>query len=120
VALDFASYAFDPNVEYREDSTSRVRLHGSAPCRGFVVLADLYYPGWEALVDGNKASIWKANYAFRAVEVEAGEHEIVFSYRPWAIQLGVPVLVAAIQGIVLFSSWRPLFISFRKLVGIVR
>jgi hypothetical protein len=104
-----------PSVEYREDNTTRVRLHLSAPARGFVVLADLYYPGWEALVDGRRVPIYKANYAFRAVEVGVGEHDIVFSYNPWTTQLGVPVSVATVLGISLFWSWGFLVTGFRRL-----
>lgn len=110
----------EPIVEYTEDSTTRVSLLVSAPSRGFVVLADLYYPGWEATVDGKRVPIYKANYAFRAVEVGAGEHEVIFSYKPWTTHLGVPVAVAAVLGIVLFWNWASLVAGFRKFTGTFR
>ena len=36
---------------------------------GYLVLADTWYPGWRASVDGRSVPILRANYAFRAVFV---------------------------------------------------
>lgn len=47
---------------------------------GYLVLADLFYPGWQATVDGNPAQILRADMVFRAVLLDAGEHTIEFSY----------------------------------------
>jgi uncharacterized membrane protein YfhO len=65
---------------------------------GYLVLADTYYPGWRAFVDGHPAQVWRANYGFRAVAVDAGEHEIEFQYRPRSFVLG-----AAISGVALLA-----------------
>ena len=57
--------------------------------RGFLVLTDNWYPGWEALINGAPAEIYRANYTFRAVPLPEGEHEIVFRYRPMSRTLGM-------------------------------
>ncbi len=101
-------------IEFVEDGISRIRLKAIAPCSGFVVLADLFYPGWIATVDGKDAAIYKANYAFRAVAVPAGEHDIAFSYRPWTTQFGMPVslltafALAAFLFVILFQTRKSL------------
>jgi hypothetical protein len=56
---------------------------------GWVVLAETYYPGWIVSVDGQPAPLLRANYAFQAVAVTAGEHTIVFDYRPRSFRLGL-------------------------------
>lgn len=56
-----------------------------------VVLHDLYYPGWEAYVDGKIRPILRTNLLFRGVEVPAGQHTVEFRFRP----LSVENLVAA-------------------------
>jgi hypothetical protein len=76
-------------VTVNEQGPNRVVLSVDAPASGFVVLTDTLYPGWQATIDGQPAPIWPANLAFRAVAVEAGKHEIVFSYRPRSFTHGL-------------------------------
>ncbi|WP_159730071.1 YfhO family protein [Methylosinus sp. Ce-a6] len=52
---------------------------------GLLVLHDLYYPGWEARVDGSPAPIVKANILFRGVPATKGRHRIEFQFRPFSI-----------------------------------
>ena len=49
-----------------------------------VVLHDIHYPGWEALVDGKPAPILRTNLLFRGVEVGPGTHRVEFVYRPFS------------------------------------
>lgn len=58
---------------------------------GYLVLSDAYYPGWKATVDSQPVSIQRANYAFRAVYVPAGQHTVQFVFDPliWKVGLGV-------------------------------
>ncbi|MGQ9888318.1 MAG: YfhO family protein, partial [Aggregatilineales bacterium] len=66
-----------------------VRVRASAP--GYLLLADAWYPGWRAEVNGQPAPIYRADAMFRAVNVPAGESRVVFAYAPawlpWA-QIG--------------------------------
>ncbi|GAC1335695.1 MAG: hypothetical protein NVSMB26_20820 [Beijerinckiaceae bacterium] len=61
-----------------------VRLEVVADRDGLVVLHDLYYPGWEASVDGIRTPVVKANILFRGVEVPAGSHVVEFKFRPFS------------------------------------
>jgi hypothetical protein len=49
---------------------------------GFLVLADQYYPGWRAYIDGEQVLIYRTNAVLRGVVVPPGEHELVFRYLP--------------------------------------
>ncbi|MBN1582365.1 MAG: YfhO family protein [Anaerolineae bacterium] len=67
---------------------NQVKISTKMPLPGYLVLADTYYPGWRATVDGDRIQILRANTAFRALRLDAGEHEIVFEYRPVSFTAG--------------------------------
>lgn len=84
-----------------EDQEVTIKVQSSSD--GFLFLSDAYYPGWKAYVDGKEKKIYLANYAFRAVEVPRGEHEVVFKYEPrsfwWGIRISLGTGGAVILGI---------------------
>ncbi len=65
---------------------------------GYVVLDDLYYPGWSARVDGRPARILAANGAFRAVAAGPGSHVVRFVYRPASVWIGGALTLAGLAG----------------------
>jgi hypothetical protein len=91
-------------VDYRGGS---VLLRATLGQPGLVFLGDSYYPGWRAYVDGRETPIYRANYAFRAVEVPAGEHEVRFAYAPTALTLGIAGSLAgiALTGGLAAAAW---------------
>jgi uncharacterized membrane protein YfhO len=76
-------------VSIIRDEPERVVVTVRAREPGIVVLADLFYPGWEATVAGSPAPIYRANYLFRGVPVPAGTSEVVFEYRPRSVRYGI-------------------------------
>ncbi|WP_018263487.1 YfhO family protein [Methylobacterium sp. WSM2598] len=50
-----------------------------------LVLHDLYYPGWQARVDGVRRPILRTNLLFRGVEVPKGRHVVEFRFRPLSV-----------------------------------
>jgi hypothetical protein len=71
----------------------RVRIEPVAP--GWLVLADTFFPGWVARVDGQPREILPANVAFRAVAVQPGDKEVEFRYEPLSYRAGAIVSVLA-------------------------
>jgi len=74
---------------------------------GYLVLSDAWYPGWRATVDGADVPLLRANYAFRAVPVPAGEHRVrmVFSPLSWKIGLAISGLTVLFL-ILMVGYWR--------------
>jgi len=62
---------------------------------GYLVTTDAWYPGWRAYVDGQPATLQRANLAFRAVQVPAGQHTVTFRYEPVSVRAGFVVTVLA-------------------------
>ncbi|MBY0358865.1 MAG: YfhO family protein [Candidatus Obscuribacterales bacterium] len=68
---------------------------------GYLVLTDIYYPGWEAFVNGKQRNIFRANYLFRTIQIFPGERSVVFSYRPKSFLLGNIILFCFLTGLFL-------------------
>lgn len=64
----------------------RIEVDVEALVAGVVVLNDVYYPGWIAEVDGKRKEILRADTLFRAVEVPAGRHQVVFRFAPLSLE----------------------------------
>jgi hypothetical protein len=69
------------------DQTVTAQIRSPAPC--LLVVAQTCYPAWQAFVDGERTKVWRANYAFQAVEVPAGNHRVELKYQDGAFRAGV-------------------------------
>jgi hypothetical protein len=58
---------------------------------GVLVLLDLDYPGWTVTVDGQPAESLRIGNLFRGVKLEAGTHQVVWSYRPRSVLIGAVI-----------------------------
>lgn len=76
------------------DQEVTVRASLNAP--GLLVLADAFYPGWRAYVNGRESEIYRANLFFRAVRLEAGEHVVEFRYEPRSFAIGAYLSLATL------------------------
>jgi hypothetical protein len=81
--------------------TTRVELQAESAADGMLVLADTYYPGWRAFVDGVEMPVYRADWALRAVAVPAGRHRVEFSYVPTGFGAG---LAASAAGLMMTAS----------------
>jgi hypothetical protein len=65
-----------------------IAIQTEAPAASLVVISQSHYPAWKAYVDGQPTKIWRANYAFQALEVPAGRHQIQLVYEDKALLAG--------------------------------
>ncbi|MBU6451175.1 MAG: YfhO family protein [Cyanobacteria bacterium REEB67] len=77
--------------------------------RGYFVLADTYYPGWQASIDGHGVEILKANCVQRAVSVEPGEHTLVFKFVPQSLARGAKISIFTLSAWLLILLLAVLF-----------
>ncbi len=86
---------------YRHD---QLHIRVVAPEPGYLVLSNMWYPGWRAWVDDTATDILPANYALQAIPVATGEHSVTLRYLPWSfygpllLTLGGLVLSAILLG----------------------
>jgi Bacterial membrane protein YfhO len=76
---------------------------------GWLVMADMYAPGWHVTVDGRDAKLVRADYTLRAVAIPAGRSRVVVRYRPPGFTLGVLVsglTSALLVALAVSACWR--------------
>lgn len=87
---------------------NRVTLQTDLDDAGFVVLADVYYPGWRATVDGQPVPLYRANSVARALYVPEGQRTITLRFLPLDFVVGtaVSLLTLLLMAGLLLWAWR--------------
>jgi Bacterial membrane protein YfhO len=63
---------------------------------GVAVFSEIFYPkGWHAFIDGKEATILRANFVLRALEVPEGKHTIEFKFEPKPYTAGNNITMAS-------------------------
>jgi hypothetical protein len=83
-------------VEIAARDDQQITIAVNAQTTGWLVLNELYYPGWQVTIDGQPATIQPTNYALRGVCVPAGSHEVTFTFAPRIAILGISLSVIAL------------------------
>ena len=87
-------------------SANRITLNAISQTRAYLVLSKAYYPGWKAYVDGIEKTIFPADYAFRGIPIDPGEHKVEFRYQPISIKIGGIISLLTLSIILLVSVGR--------------
>ncbi len=91
------------NANLRLYSPNKTIVETESDANTLLFFSDNYFPGWKVSIDGKDATIYRANYTFRAVPVEKGVHTVIFSYQPFSFKLGVYIsIVTAIFTLLFF------------------
>lgn len=80
----------------------------NAQSNSVVVIAQAHYPAWRATVNGEPASIHRANHAFQALTVPAGENRVELSYEDGTFKTGLAIslvtLLICLGGLIRWRS----------------
>lgn len=98
-----------PVVERFTANALDVTVEMPASTPGWLYYADVFHPGWTAMVNGNAARVYRANLAYKAVRLEPGVNRVVFRFpAPWvrAIQAFAGLQAVAWIGLVTAFAWR--------------
>jgi Bacterial membrane protein YfhO len=103
-SITFPDQVPDPNatVQVVFPSETQVRLQTRSTQNSFLVLSDVFYPGWQAHIDGQPAHIFQTNYIFRGVQLPPGEHTVTFSFRPMSFAIGCGISGASLALVLYF------------------
>jgi hypothetical protein len=97
--------------EYRPNRVA-VRVESEAPA--YLVLADVWFPGWVATVNGLPETVLRANYLFRAMAIPAGRSEVVFTFDPATYRWGRRISIASWAALALWSVLAAVFSAAQR------
>jgi len=106
--MDRASMALSPrgsSAEILQYGPNKVTIEAEMGSDGFLVLSDLYYEGWKAFVDAEESRVYKADYAFRAVQLTQGRHIIEFVFDPLTFKIGLCISTLTLLALVVLLIW---------------
>lgn len=84
------------SVDITTYALNEVELTADLTAPGYLVLADSYYPGWRATVDGVETAVYRANSVVRAIALPAGHYDITFTFQPLDFYLGTAITALAL------------------------
>jgi len=77
----------------------------TTPVEGYMVVSEMWLPGWVAWVDGARTPVVKANYTFRAVYVSSGTHRVRMAYRPTVWYASAAISLVTFACLVVWWIW---------------
>lgn len=95
---------YEPNVMTYKFSSTEDQL---------AVFSEIYYPeGWNAYINGEKATYFRANYLLRAMNLKAGDYTIEFRFEPKSYDIGkilsiiCSILLTTAVGCIIFAVFK--------------
>jgi hypothetical protein len=88
-AIKSNTYAANPvkdssaSIKLVYNDNDIIEYKSSSKNAEFAVFSEIYYDaGWVATIDGKESPIIRTNYVLRALQIPAGDHKIVFEFKP--------------------------------------
>lgn len=89
-------------VELKSREANSISYEVSSPRGGVAVFSEVFYPGWDVLVDGKPAELGRVNYILRALRVEPGTHKVEMKYEPASVSMTETIAFLAL-GLILLA-----------------
>lgn len=90
------------NIVLTSYKPNELRYKSNAAQPRVAVFSEIYFPwGWQVTIDGEEVKEARANYVLRALNIPAGQHEIVFRFDPKSLTVTENIAFASIGGIFL-------------------
>jgi len=83
-------------VVVTEYTADRVTIDADSSSGGRLILTDLMYPGWKVTVDGVPAGAVTVDGMYRGVDLSAGRHTVIWTYRSPSVYWGCVISVLAV------------------------
>jgi len=86
-------------TEYSNENI-KIKATSNQPC--YLVLSEMYYPGWKVTVDGKPAPVLRGDYLLRVIPLGEGQHHVEMRFVSRPFQKGALVSIITLLGSVIF------------------
>ncbi|HHT9125900.1 MAG TPA: YfhO family protein [Candidatus Brocadiia bacterium] len=93
----------DYSVNIESYFPTKIMLKVNTNRNAFLVLSEIFYPGWRAKVDGEATSIYKINGILRGMIVQEGNHVVEFVYIPSTFKVGSILTILSLVSLCVLS-----------------
>jgi hypothetical protein len=93
------------SVTVTEYTPGHIVLNVESTFPSLLVVAESYYPGWRATIDGQPATILRANYLSQGLVMPKGKHSVEFSYEPDSFKYGALISLVGLAGLLGLAGW---------------
>jgi len=86
-------------------SDGRLDIEATTEARRFLVLAEVWHPGWHAFLDGREVPLVRADVALMGLWLPPGAHHLSLRFRPLHFRTSLVFSLMAITLFVAGSAW---------------
>ncbi|MBC7264104.1 MAG: YfhO family protein [Chloroflexi bacterium] len=99
------------SISFIEYSCNRLSLQVSTPTPAYLLLSEVYYPGWRATIDSQPTRVLQADYLFRAIYIPPGDHEVRLWFSPSSFWIGLSLSALSWLGLAAWGLawWKKFF-----------
>jgi hypothetical protein len=93
-------------VDWVSQSDSKLVLNTASDSDGYLVISNIFYPGWNVYVDDKKENVYQTDLAFSGLFLPKGNHLVIFRYEPFSYTLGFFVSLSTVGMVLIFWFWQ--------------
>ncbi len=87
------------NVRVAGAHPGHLALELAPASRAFLVISEIWHPGWRARLDGRPVRLQRANLALMGLWVPPGPHRLTLEFRPLLWKTGLALSLACLAGV---------------------
>ena len=80
-------------VEIREARNGYLEIGISQSTEGYLVISEVWHPGWWARLDGREVPLYRTNLALLGLPIPPGSHQLTLEFRPLRWKEGMTISI---------------------------
>lgn len=88
-----------------EQNPGRWLIQADFSDNGYLFLSQVFVPGWQVKIDGQKKDLLLADAAFMTVVVPAGQHQVEFLFKPVYFSVGEVITFITLLALIIFFGY---------------